>query len=188
MTECRLVDPATGEDCAAGAAGELWVRGPQVMLGYHGNPAAAAATRRMAGCGPATSPTIDADGCMTVVDRVKELIKVCGFQVAPAELEALLVDPSRGRGRGGDRHRPTRRRARCRRPSWSRRPAARRTLEEVQALPRGACRLATSRSGARARRRDPEVAVGEDPAAHPAGGRGAGGGGLRPGARPVCFG
>jgi acyl-CoA synthetase (AMP-forming)/AMP-acid ligase II len=91
-TECRLVDPETGEDCAEGAAGELWVRGPQVMKGYHDNPAATAATLVEGGwLRTGDLATIDADGYMTVVDRVKELIKVSGFQVAPAELEALLL-------------------------------------------------------------------------------------------------
>ena len=91
MTECRLVDPATGEDCAAGEAGELWVRGPQVMLGYHRNPAAAAAMTADGWLRTGDLAEIDGDGFMTVVDRVKELIKVCAFQVAPAELEGLLV-------------------------------------------------------------------------------------------------
>jgi 4-coumarate--CoA ligase len=91
-TECRLVDPETGRDCAPGGTGELWVRGPQVMLGYHGNPAATAATLTADGwLRTGDLATIDADGYLTIVDRVKELIKVSGFQVAPAELEALLL-------------------------------------------------------------------------------------------------
>ena len=91
-TECRLVDPGTGEDQDVGVEGELWVRGPQVMLGYLNNE-------------EATRHTIDADGWLhtgdvavidrhghvTIVDRVKELIKYKGFQVPPAELEALLI-------------------------------------------------------------------------------------------------
>jgi 4-coumarate--CoA ligase len=91
-TECRLVDPETGEDAAAGEAGELWVRGPQVMKGYHNNAAATAAT--LTGDGwlkTGDLAQIDEDGYMFVVDRVKELIKVSGFQVAPSEIEAVLV-------------------------------------------------------------------------------------------------
>ncbi len=91
-TECRLVDPESGKECERGEAGELWVRGPQVMKGYHNNPAATAAT--MSGDGwlrTGDLGQIDEDGYMTIVDRVKELIKVSGFQVAPAEIEALLV-------------------------------------------------------------------------------------------------
>ena len=91
-TECRLVDPDTGADAAPGAEGELWVHGPQVMAGYHNNPAATAATLTPDGwLRTGDVARIDADGYLYIVDRVKELIKVKGFQVAPAELEALLV-------------------------------------------------------------------------------------------------
>ena len=63
-TECRVVDPATGEDLGAGAAGELWVRGPQVMKGYLNNAEATRARRSTttAGCTPATSRVVDDDG------------------------------------------------------------------------------------------------------------------------------
>jgi acyl-CoA synthetase (AMP-forming)/AMP-acid ligase II len=91
-TEARLVDPATGRDAAPGAAGELWVRGPQVMTGYLDNPAATAETI-VAGGWLRTGDLvrIDDDGLYWVVDRLKELIKYKGYQVAPAELEALLL-------------------------------------------------------------------------------------------------
>jgi acyl-CoA synthetase (AMP-forming)/AMP-acid ligase II len=91
-TECRIVDPETGLDCAAGAEGELWVRGPQVMSGYLDRREATAATLTPDGwLRTGDRARIDADGYLFIVDRVKELIKVKGFQVAPAELEALLV-------------------------------------------------------------------------------------------------
>lgn len=91
-TEARVVDPESGEDVADGAPGELWIRGPQVMAGYLGRPEATAATMAEGGwLRTGDLAAIDAAGCMTVVDRVKELIKVKGFQVAPAELEALLA-------------------------------------------------------------------------------------------------
>ena len=91
-TETRIVDPETGEDQDVGGEGELWVRGPQVMKGYLNND-------------DATRNTIDDEGWLhtgdvavvdehhhvSIVDRVKELIKYKGFQVPPAELEALLV-------------------------------------------------------------------------------------------------
>jgi len=91
-TECRIVDIATGEDARAGEPGELCVRGPQVMKGYLNNP-------------EATAQAIDADGWLhtgdvarlqengsvRIVDRIKELIKYKGEQIAPAELEALLL-------------------------------------------------------------------------------------------------
>ncbi len=90
--ECRIVDPITGEDQPAGGEGELWVRGPMVMKGYLNNPEATAATIDADGwLHTGDVGFIDDDGHLTVVDRVKELIKVKGFQVAPAELEALLL-------------------------------------------------------------------------------------------------
>lgn len=95
---CKLVDLETGEeitetgDDGTTRPGELWVRGPNVMLGYLNQP-------------QATAETLDADGFLhtgdvatyheggwfTIVDRVKELIKYKGYQIAPAELEALLL-------------------------------------------------------------------------------------------------
>ncbi len=90
-TECRLVDPATEEDVAAGGRGEIWIRGPQVMRGYLRNPDATAATLVDGWLRTGDIGTVDADGWFTIVDRLKELIKYKGFQVAPAELEALLV-------------------------------------------------------------------------------------------------
>ncbi|QNP72024.1 4-coumarate--CoA ligase family protein [Streptomyces roseirectus] len=90
MRVVSLDDP--GKDLGVGEAGELLFKGPQVMKGYLGRP-------------DATDAMIDADGWLHtgdigyvdeggwlfVVDRVKELIKYKGFQVAPAELEALLL-------------------------------------------------------------------------------------------------
>ncbi len=91
-TETRIVDPDTGEDQGVGERGELWVRGPQVMKGYLNNQ-------------EATDETLDGEGWLhtgdvaiidehqhvSIVDRLKELIKYKGFQVPPAELEALIV-------------------------------------------------------------------------------------------------
>lgn len=90
-TESRIVDP-DGNDVALGEPGELWVRGPQVMKGYFGNAEATAATLDDDGwLHTGDVATADDDGYFWIVDRVKELIKYKGFQVPPAELEALLV-------------------------------------------------------------------------------------------------
>ncbi len=90
--ECRIVDPVTGEDQPVGGEGELWVRGPMVMKGYLNNPEATAATVDADGwLHTGDIAVIDEDGHVTIVDRVKELIKYKGFQIAPAELEALLL-------------------------------------------------------------------------------------------------
>ncbi len=91
-TESRIVDPDTGEDQPFGERGELWVRGPQVMKGYLNNPEATAATLDSDGwLHTGDVAIIDEDHHMTIVDRVKELIKYNGFQGPPAELEALLI-------------------------------------------------------------------------------------------------
>ena len=91
-TECRLVDPETGEDAAEGERGELWIRGPQVMAGYLNNPEATAETIDAEGWLHTGDIAVrDADGFCSIVDRLKELIKYKGFQVPPAELEALIV-------------------------------------------------------------------------------------------------
>jgi 4-coumarate--CoA ligase len=91
-TESRIVDPDTGEDQGVGERGELWVRGPQVMTGYLNNPQATAETIDADGwLHTGDIAIIDEHGHMSVVDRLKELIKVKGFQVAPAELEALII-------------------------------------------------------------------------------------------------
>ena len=91
-TESRIVDPETGEDQDVGGVGELWVRGPQVMKGYLNNPDATSATIDADGwLHTGDIAVIDADDHYAIVDRLKELIKYKGFQIAPAELEALLL-------------------------------------------------------------------------------------------------
>jgi acyl-CoA synthetase (AMP-forming)/AMP-acid ligase II len=91
-TECKIVDLETGEALPPGQRGEVCVRGPQVMKGYLNQP-------------QATAQTIDSEGWLHtgdigyadeeahffIVDRAKELIKYKGLQVAPAELEAVLL-------------------------------------------------------------------------------------------------
>jgi acyl-CoA synthetase (AMP-forming)/AMP-acid ligase II len=91
-TELRVVDPATGRDLGAGGRGELWVRGPQVMAGYLDRPDATADVLDADGwLRTGDLGSIDAAGNAFVHDRLKELIKVNAHQVAPAELEALLM-------------------------------------------------------------------------------------------------
>jgi len=90
--EARVVDPVTGEDVAQGERGELWCRGPNIMRGYLNNPEATANTVDQDGfLHTGDLVTVDRDGIFRVVDRLKELIKYKGYQVAPAELEAVLL-------------------------------------------------------------------------------------------------
>ncbi|MCF2127601.1 4-coumarate--CoA ligase family protein [Strepomyces sp. STD 3.1] len=92
-TEMRIVsltDP--GKDLPPGESGEILIRGPQIMKGYLGRPDATAALIDEDGwLHTGDVGHADSDGWLFVVDRVKELIKYKGFQVAPAELEALLL-------------------------------------------------------------------------------------------------
>ena len=91
-TEARIVDPATQQDAPRGERGELWIRGPQVMKGYLANDEATASTITTDGwLRTGDIAVIDDDSNFYIVDRLKELIKFKGFQVAPAELEALLI-------------------------------------------------------------------------------------------------
>lgn len=96
-TENKIVDPATGEDIPLPAEGlsvpgELWVKGPNVMLGYLNNEQATADTIDADGyLHTGDMAQVDPTGCVYIVDRLKELIKYKGYQVPPAELEALLL-------------------------------------------------------------------------------------------------
>ncbi|MEI7033543.1 4-coumarate--CoA ligase family protein [Streptomyces pratensis] len=92
-TEMRIA-PLDGpaRDAEPGEDGEILIRGPQVMKGYLGRPEATAAMIDADGwLHTGDIGHVDADGWLYVVDRVKELIKYNGYQVAPAELEALLL-------------------------------------------------------------------------------------------------
>lgn len=80
------------EELAVGQTGELWMKGPNVMMGYLNNPAATA--NAITPDGYFKTGDVghqDAAGNFWITDRVKELIKYKGFQVPPAELEGLLV-------------------------------------------------------------------------------------------------
>ena len=91
-TECKVIDPASGAELEAKQQGEIWVRGPQVMKGYLNQPQATAEMLSADGwLHTGDIGYLDEDGYLFVVDRLKELIKYKGFQVAPAELEALLL-------------------------------------------------------------------------------------------------
>ena len=91
-TEVMVVDPVSLQPLGIDQEGELWIRGPQIMNGYLNQPQA---TRdsitpdgwyRTGDIGSA-----DSEGYFYIVDRLKELIKYKGMQVAPAELEALVL-------------------------------------------------------------------------------------------------
>ena len=105
-----MIEPDTGRAVGPGEAGEFWVRGPQVMAGYLNQPAATAEIVDPDGwLHTGDLGHVDADGNVVVLDRLKELIKVDGYQVAPAELETLLlthpaITDAAVVGRPDDRH------------------------------------------------------------------------------------
>jgi len=91
-TEVKVVDLATGEMVGPGKEGEICIRGPQVMKGYLNRPEATAATvDKELWLHTGDIGYADTDGHFFIVDRAKELIKYKGFQVPPAELEAVLL-------------------------------------------------------------------------------------------------
>lgn len=90
--EARIVDISSSVDLGVGQSGELLVRGPNVMKGYLNQPAATAATLLADGwLRTGDIAYFDGEGYLYVVDRAKELIKCNAYQIAPAELEAVLV-------------------------------------------------------------------------------------------------
>ncbi len=91
-TELRVTDPETGQNLDYHKEGEIWIRGPQVMKGYLNHPEATAETIDSEGwLHTGDLGYVDEDGYLYVVDRLKELIKYKGLQIAPAELEGLLL-------------------------------------------------------------------------------------------------
>ncbi|MFK7800259.1 MAG: 4-coumarate--CoA ligase family protein [Anaerolineae bacterium] len=90
--EVKVAHLDTLEDVGVGEQGEIWMRGPNIMKGYLNRPDATANTITEDGwLRSGDIGYMDEDGYMFIVDRLKELIKYKGFQVAPAELEALLL-------------------------------------------------------------------------------------------------
>jgi acyl-CoA synthetase (AMP-forming)/AMP-acid ligase II len=91
-TEVKIVQPETGEELGANKEGELLMRGPQIMKGYLGKPEDTAnSIDREGWYHTGDVGYVDDEGWFYIVDRTKELIKYKGMQVAPAELEALLL-------------------------------------------------------------------------------------------------
>jgi acyl-CoA synthetase (AMP-forming)/AMP-acid ligase II len=89
---CKVVDLATGAELGPRQTGEICVRGPQVMKGYLNSPEATAAAIDAEGwLHTGDVGFCDEEGWIFIADRVKELIKYKAYQIAPAELEAVLL-------------------------------------------------------------------------------------------------
>lgn len=91
-TEVKIVDPDTGRECGLNEPGEIWARGPQIVMGYLNNKKATDETFDKDGfLHTGDIGSLDEEGLLLISDRLKELIKVRGIGVAPAELEDLLL-------------------------------------------------------------------------------------------------
>lgn len=89
-TECRMVDLVTGEPLPVGEEGELCIRGPQIMKGYWNKPDETAATLKDGWLHTGDVGREDEDGYFYITDRLKDMIIYKGYNVYPAELEAIL--------------------------------------------------------------------------------------------------
>ncbi|EOA30264.1 hypothetical protein CARUB_v10013386mg [Capsella rubella] len=90
--EMKILDPDTGDSLPRNKSGEICIRGHQIMKGYLNDPVATASTIDEDGwLHTGDVGFIDEDDELFIVDRLKEIIKYKGFQVAPAELESLLI-------------------------------------------------------------------------------------------------
>lgn len=90
--EAKIVDVVTAKPLSVGQQGELWVRGPAVMIGYVGDKEANASTFESDGWMKTGDLCyFDKDGYLYIVDRLKELIKYKAYQLSPVELEQVLL-------------------------------------------------------------------------------------------------
>lgn len=90
--QATIIDPETMKSLPAGQVGELWMKGPSIMKGYWHRPDATASTIVQGGwLRTGDMAKITSDGHFWIIDRLKELIKYKGLQVAPAELEETLI-------------------------------------------------------------------------------------------------
>ncbi|KAB8265379.1 hypothetical protein BDV32DRAFT_158920 [Aspergillus pseudonomiae] len=91
-TEVKILDPQTGKEMGPGEEGEILARGPQVVMGYLGNEKATRETFDADGwLHTGDVGFMDPEGFLVITDRIKEMIKVKGIGVSPAELEDLLL-------------------------------------------------------------------------------------------------
>ncbi|WP_290654176.1 long-chain-fatty-acid--CoA ligase FadD [Idiomarina sp.] len=91
-TEMKICDPDSGEELAEGEAGELYVKGPQVMVGYLNRPDATAESLKDGWFATGDMATYDERGYFKIVDRKKDMILVSGFNVYPNEIEDVLAE------------------------------------------------------------------------------------------------
>lgn len=91
-TECRIVDPGTGEELPPGSIGELAIKGPQVMTGYWNRPEETAAVLQDGWLLTGDIGYMDEEGYFFIVDRKKDIIIAGGFNIYPREVEEVLFE------------------------------------------------------------------------------------------------
>ncbi|WP_134684737.1 long-chain-fatty-acid--CoA ligase [Brevibacillus migulae] len=91
-TDCKVVDPATGEELPQGEVGELVVSGPQVMRGYWNRPEDTAATLKDGWLLTGDMGYMDEKGYFYIVDRKKDMIIAGGYNIYPREVEEVLFE------------------------------------------------------------------------------------------------
>jgi fatty-acyl-CoA synthase len=87
----RIVDPATGRECAVGEEGEVCVKGPSLMLGYYRRPEATAEKIRDGWLHTGDMGVKDAEGYLRITGRLTDMIIVGGFNTYPAEIENFYL-------------------------------------------------------------------------------------------------
>ena len=158
---CKIVDPVTGAELGPDQQGEIWIRGPVHMKGYLNRPEATAQLIDAEGWAHTGDVGfVDVDGYLTVVDRLKELIKYKGLQVAPAELEAVLLTTRRWQTPPSSQLRRRRRRS----AEGVRRPQERSNGRGADGVRRRTGGAVQEGAPAGVRRPNPEVSVRQDPA------------------------
>jgi long-chain acyl-CoA synthetase len=90
-TETKLVDPETGQPAKIGEPGEIIIRGPQLMRGYHGKPEETANAVREGWMHTGDMGRMDEDGYFYLVDRLKDMVIVSGFKVFTREIDEILA-------------------------------------------------------------------------------------------------
>lgn len=91
-TDCKIIDPETGETVPIGEVGELAIQGPQVMKGYWNRPEDTAKVLKDGWLYTGDLATMDDEGYFAIVDRIKDVIIAGGFNIYPREVEEVLYE------------------------------------------------------------------------------------------------
>ncbi|MBB6448785.1 long-chain acyl-CoA synthetase [Geomicrobium halophilum] len=93
-TQCKIVDIESGEQLSVGQTGELWIKGPQVMLGYWGLPEETEEQIQDGWFATGDIAEVDSEGYFYIVGRKKEMVIGSGFNIYPSEVEGIIYEHS----------------------------------------------------------------------------------------------